>query len=191
MSRWVGVTPASVRRAFGYAAYVASYLPLSGGTLTGSLTLSSGLIELPANSEIRWTAQSRIFSVGDGVLSLRNWAGSDFTRLQFGGTTSSFPAISRVGAEVGFVLADASGWANVRTGLIQSQPDVALTAGGSASAGLAISSSSIRVIAGSGVPTVSAAQGTLYLRSDGSSGSTRLYVNTNGTTGWTNVTTAT
>lgn len=44
---------------------------------------------------------------------------------------------------------------------------------------------------GSGAPTVSAAQGSIYLRSDGSSTSTRLYVNTNGTTGWTNVTTAT
>ena len=44
---------------------------------------------------------------------------------------------------------------------------------------------------GSGVPTVSAAQGSLYLCSNGSSTSTRLYVNTNGTTGWTAITTAT
>lgn len=43
---------------------------------------------------------------------------------------------------------------------------------------------------GSGAPTVSAAQGSIYLRSDGSSTSTRLYVNTNGSTTWTNVTTA-
>lgn len=46
------------------------------------------------------------------------------------------------------------------------------------------------IYAGSGVPTISAAQGSLYIRSDGSSTSTRLYVNTNGTTGWTNATTA-
>lgn len=44
---------------------------------------------------------------------------------------------------------------------------------------------------GSGAPTFSAAQGTFYLRTDGSSTSTRLYVNTNGTTGWTNVVTGT
>lgn len=44
---------------------------------------------------------------------------------------------------------------------------------------------------GSGLPTLSAAQGSIYLRSDGSSTSTRLYVNTNGTTGWTNLTSAT
>jgi hypothetical protein len=43
---------------------------------------------------------------------------------------------------------------------------------------------------GSGAPTISAAQGSIYIRTDGSSTSTRLYVNTNGATGWTNVTTA-
>ena len=43
---------------------------------------------------------------------------------------------------------------------------------------------------GSGAPTISAPQGSLYLRTDGSSISTRLYVNTNGSTTWTNVTTA-
>ena len=46
------------------------------------------------------------------------------------------------------------------------------------------------VFFGSGAPTLSAAQGSLYLRTDGSSTSTRMYVNTNGTTTWTAVTTA-
>ena len=68
---------------------------------------------------------------------------------------------------------------------------VATPAGGSTSARLVIGSTSgFGVYVGSGAPTVSAAQGSIYLRSDGSSTSTRLYVNTNGTTGWTNVTTA-
>jgi hypothetical protein len=40
-------------------------------------------------------------------------------------------------------------------------------------------------------PTFSAPKGTLCLSTAGSSVSTRLYVNTNGTTGWTSVTTAT
>jgi hypothetical protein len=42
---------------------------------------------------------------------------------------------------------------------------------------------------GSGAPTIAAPQGSLYLRTDGSSTSTRLYVNTNGTTGWAAITT--
>ena len=50
--------------------------------------------------------------------------------------------------------------------------------------------SNFGIFCGNGAPTISAAQGSIYLRSDGSSTSTRLYVNTNGSTGWTAVTTA-
>lgn len=53
-----------------------------------------------------------------------------------------------------------------------------------------ISVDGVNILAGSGVPTASAPQGSLYLRTDGSSSSTRLYVNSNGTTGWVAVTTA-
>lgn len=67
----------------------------------------------------------------------------------------------------------------------------AVPAGGTAGAGIMMSSTTnLGVFFGSGVPTLSAAQGSLYIRTDGSSTSTRLYVNTNGTTGWTAVTTA-
>ena len=47
------------------------------------------------------------------------------------------------------------------------------------------------VFTGSGAPTLSAIQGSLYLRTDGNSTSTRVYVNTNGSTGWTNLVSAT
>jgi len=46
------------------------------------------------------------------------------------------------------------------------------------------------ITAGTGAPTFTAAQGSVYIRIDGSSTSTRLYVNTTGSTTWTNVTTA-
>lgn len=66
----------------------------------------------------------------------------------------------------------------------------AVPAGGTTGAGLKMSSvSNLGVFFGSGLPTLSAAQGSLYLRTDGSSVSTRLYINTNGSTTWTNVTT--
>lgn len=65
-------------------------------------------------------------------------------------------------------------------------------AGGTGNAGLTISSvANLGVFVGSGAPTISAAQGALYLNTTGSSTTTRLYVNTNGSTGWTSVTTAT
>lgn len=66
-----------------------------------------------------------------------------------------------------------------------------LPAGGATGQGIQLfTTTNLGVFAGSGVPTLSAAQGALYLRSDGSSTSTRLYVNTDGGTTWTNVTTA-
>ena len=46
------------------------------------------------------------------------------------------------------------------------------------------------VFAGSGAPTFSAMKGSLYLRTDGSSTSTRAYINTDGAGTWTAVTTA-
>lgn len=67
----------------------------------------------------------------------------------------------------------------------------AVPAGGATGSGLKLSSTTnLGIFFGSGVPTLSAAQGSLYIRTDGSSTSTRMYVNTNGTTGWTAVTTA-
>jgi hypothetical protein len=77
-------------------------------------------------------------------------------------------------------------------GTITLQSAVAVPAGGSAAASVLMSSTAaLGVYFGSGAPTVSAAQGSLYIRTDGSSTSTRAYINTNGTTGWTAVTTAT
>jgi len=78
------------------------------------------------------------------------------------------------------------------TGSLICQSATAVPAGGTTGAGYRMSSApNLGIFFGSGVPTLSAAQGSLYIRTDGSSTSTRLYVNTNGTTGWTNVTTAT
>ena len=48
----------------------------------------------------------------------------------------------------------------------------------------------VQFLVGSGAPTVSAAKGSIYVRTDGSSTATRMYINTNGSTTWTNLTTA-
>jgi hypothetical protein len=63
----------------------------------------------------------------------------------------------------------------------------AAPAGGSTAARLLFGTTAgFGIYYGSGAPTVSAAQGSIYIRSDGSSTSTRLYVNTSGSTTWTN-----
>lgn len=65
-----------------------------------------------------------------------------------------------------------------------------LTGGGVLTCALQVATSGPLVYSGSGVPTISAAvQGSLYLRSDGSSTTTRMYVATNTAGTWTAVST--
>lgn len=65
-----------------------------------------------------------------------------------------------------------------------------IPAGGTTSSGLRFSSTSnFGVFFGSGAPSLSAAKGSLYLRSDGSGVNDRMYVNTDGGTTWTAVVT--
>lgn len=70
------------------------------------------------------------------------------------------------------------------------QSATAIPAGGTAAAGVMLSSTAnFGVFFGSSAPTLSAAQGSLYLRSDGTTINNRAYINTNGSTTWTPVTT--
>ena len=56
--------------------------------------------------------------------------------------------------------------------------------------GDSVSATSPGIYSGAGAPTFAAGQGSLYLRTDGSSTSTRAYINTTGSTTWTAITTA-
>lgn len=103
-------------------------------------------------------------------------------------TTFSGPVISDNGF-VGNLTGNVTATTVSATGNITADSGTAPVAGG-ASAFLLTSTAGLGIYVGSGAPTVSAAQGSLYIRTDGSSTSTRLYVNTNGSTTWTNVTTA-
>lgn len=87
-------------------------------------------------------------------------------------------------------VGNTAGVLNLR-GTITAAATVATPAGGGTTARLLFGTTAgFGVYYGSGVPTVTAAQGSVYLRSDGSSTSTRFYVNTDGGTTWTNVVTA-
>lgn len=87
-------------------------------------------------------------------------------------------------------LATANERARIDNTGLHVMPVTAVPAGGTATTGLRFSSvANLGVFFGSGLPTLTAAQGSLYIRTDGSSTTTRMYINTNGTTGWTNVVT--
>lgn len=116
------------------------------------------------------TSWSDLFLASGGVL---NWNNGNVTLTHSSGILSLAGILTSTGST------------NILTG-------TAVPVGGTAGQGFKFSSTAnLGVFFGSGAPTLSAAQGSLYVRTDGSSTSTRLYVNTNGTTGWTNVTTAT
>lgn len=88
-----------------------------------------------------------------------------------------------IDAQVG----SASQFSVSNAGIINACASTATPAGGATTARLVFGTTAgFGIYYGSGVPSVSAGQGSIYLRSDGSSTITRLYVNTNGTTGWTN-----
>lgn len=99
-------------------------------------------------------------------------------------TTFSGPVVSTNG-----FVGDVSGASISATGNITADSATAPAAGGMA-AFLASSTAGLGIYVGSGAPTISAAQGSLYLRTDGSSTSTRAYINTDGATTWTAITTA-
>ena len=77
------------------------------------------------------------------------------------------------------------------TSSIRLESLTATPAGGTAGAGLLFGSAvNFGIFYGSGLPTLSAGKGSLYLRSDGSQNA-RLYINTDGSTTWTAFNTAT
>lgn len=104
-----------------------------------------------------------------------------FQTISINGSTGTVTVTGTFGADTAVTTLSA-------TGNITADSNVALPAGGMA-AFLASSTANMGVYVGSGAPTVAAAKGSIYLRSDGSSTSTRLYVSDGGTT-WIAVTTA-
>jgi hypothetical protein len=66
----------------------------------------------------------------------------------------------------------------------------AIPSGGSPAIGISITSAAaFGIFCGSGAPSLSAGTGSLYLRSDATNATTRLYINTNGAATWTAFTT--
>lgn len=89
------------------------HLFYTGGTQVLNLDSSqnatfAGGVAAGASAAYSWAGRSSMLSPSDGVIEIANNAGTDFTRLQLGGTTSSFPAIKRSTTTVAFRLADDS-----------------------------------------------------------------------------------
>ena len=106
-----------------------------------------------------------------------------FQTISIDGTTGTVTVTGTFGAATQVTTLAA-------TGNITADSASGLVAGG-ASAFIATNvAAGMGIYVGSGAPTVAAAKGSLYLRSDGSGVADRAYINTNGTTGWAAITTA-
>ena len=143
------------------------------GNITGGNLIISGGISDSAQLDIQTTsANANIVLTPNGTGNVNTGGNVSVTGNITGGNVLSSAVVSAVGA------------ATILSG-------TAVPAGGTTGAGYQMSSvTNLGIFFGSGVPTLSAAKGSLYLRTDGSSTSTRMYVNTNGSTTWTAVTTA-
>jgi hypothetical protein len=81
--------------------YVADSINATTSRLTSHLDLGS-------------SAVVRLFCSANNTLRISNQAGTDFDRLQFGGTTASFPAIKRSTTYLQARLADDSAFAPIQ-----------------------------------------------------------------------------
>ena len=94
-----------------------------GATFTGSVTAvnwtGSGDVQAGATKFLFWNARSSLDSPADGNIRLANNATNDFGRLQFGGTTSSFPALKRSTTFLQARLADDSAFAGFASANMQ------------------------------------------------------------------------
>ena len=160
----------------------------SAANITGGNILTNGLVSVTGNitggNIISANVNSTIFT-GTTVSVAGNVTGGNLiTGAAISAASVSASANITGGNVLSGAVVSAVGAATILSG-------TAVPAGGTAGAGYKFSSTAnLGVFFGSGVPTLSAAQGSLYLRTDGSSTSTRMYINTNGATTWTAVTTA-
>jgi hypothetical protein len=168
-------------------------------TLTTSGSISLSFTNLPAaGTAAMWRFQITVSNVAHtltlpaavslGTTGVQGWSSNVIT---FGATgTYEFGFVTNNGGST-ITIFDLNRPLNTYTSAVQILSGTSVPAGGTAGAGLKMSSTTnLGVFFGSGVPTLSAAKGSLYLRTDGSTTNDRMYVNTNSSTSWTAVTTA-
>lgn len=105
-----------------------------------------------------------------------------FQTVSVNSTTGAVTVTSTIGPDIAATTVSA-------TGNLTADSATAPAAGGMQAVQIS-STAGLGIYVGSGAPTITAAQGSLYLRTDGSSTSTRAYINTTGSTTWTAITTA-
>ena len=161
---------------------VAGTLAVTGATTAAAITMTGDLQQNNATYVRGKTAAA----VSTRILGI---SGGDVLFLGSVDTALSGGLVYVNNGATHFQVSSAGAMAVI--GSVTALSATAIPAGGTAGAGLLVSSATnFGVFFGSGAPSLSAAKGSLYLRSDGSTTNNRMYVNTDGSTTWTAVTTA-
>lgn len=209
----VGIGTSAVINAGELLQLNANATTLPAANLTGALlhlgNIDSGATRIlmdafATNNSIDWrrangTAGGRSAIVAGnyaGVFNFQGFDGSIYAGASFfgGKFTENWNGTSR-GTQIEF-WPNANGTTNAALGLVVGpgqgavnvDPSRAIPTGGVASAGLMFGNAtapSFGIFYGTGTPTLVAGTGSIYLRNDGATATSRMYVNTNGSTTWT------
>lgn len=165
------------------------YINNAGLVGIGGNTIPQNILSIGTTSATAQTLNSLTDASNFESAFLGSWA-SNVARYgtNKGGTgTARDSTFHHGGSEIARLTASAF---SSLAGLI-AYSGTAIPAGGTAGTGFKFSSTAnFGIFFGSGAPTLSAAKGSLYLRSDGSGTGDRAYINTDGGTTWTALTTA-
>lgn len=114
------------------AAFANAMSLTSGAALivTGAVQASNFIVGVGGRFD--FATRSRILSSADGLIELFNAAQTGFTRLNFGGTSSSFPALTRNAAILETKLADNSAYATHAALFFQTMTALVALGGGAA-----------------------------------------------------------
>lgn len=158
---------------FGSNVAILGNLNMTGGAGNSNISIGNSAVYM-------WGTQGYIASVSDGLFEFLNAAGTGATGLIIGTNDASGLRIKKSGAVFNFRVGDDSNYAPIYADVVGAATSIAITAGGSVGKGFVFSTTgNFGNFFGSGPPTLSAAQGSIYHQSDG----VPAY-NTNGTTGW-------
>jgi hypothetical protein len=161
--------------------------PTFSGTIAGTYTLG-GTPTFPASVTLdsEWDTIAEIEAATGGVniiLATEIDTSSELAGILTDETGTGAAVFANTPTLISPVLGTATGTSVSVTGALYAYNGTAIPAGGTTASGIKISSTAnFGIFFGSGSPTLSAAQGSLYLRSDGVP-----FYNTNGTTGWTSI----
>jgi hypothetical protein len=190
----VDVPSGNIRATVGGTANIAVF-STSGLNIIGGINATGGLLSSNVNTSGFITATGNITGgniTSNGLISaVGNIAGGNIAVTGNVSLTANVIAGNLTAGAQMIALGNVTGGNIATSGQVRAFSATAVPSGGTAGAGYVFSSAAnFGVFFGSGAPTLIAAKGSLYLRSDGTTTNDRMYVNTDGSTAWTAVITA-